>query len=232
MSRLSLAALLLLPLAVACGKDDGEDNTDENVDGMPYCEDVASEMAPEDVSAFGLSGQAFLDSIPVEMVGAVDFADVGAVGLSVEFIVDASSLRSIASEAVYPETDGPVPDIAVICPARVEADAQIRVFSEDGRLAEQLEVVLSSSDPAELGGPEGEVVFFVDLDQDALEGSLDLADFADVGSYDEVSLSLSGSLLDHELMGELAAMGERVDGNAASATVIPVASLEATLPVD
>lgn len=232
MTRIGLFALALVPLAIACDKD-GEDNTDDTVDSaMPYCEDTASPMAPDDMSSFGLSGQQLLDSIPAQLVGASAFADGAEAGLTVRIVVDAASMRSVASEAVYPETGGPVPDIAVICPARMELDAQVELITEDGRLAETIEAVLSTDDPAEMGGVLGEVYFFADLDHEALSGTLDMADFADLDAYDKVSLSLSASILDHSLLGELGATGSRVDGNTASATFLPVADLDAAGPVE
>jgi|GEM_PF-6186293 len=223
MSRHALFALALLPFAIACDKDP-EDPSDNN---MPHCEDVASPLAPEEDGGFGMSGQDLLDAIPAQLDGASLFADDSESNLQVLISVDAESLRAVASEAVYPDTDGPVPDIAVICPSRVEVDAQIQLLTEDGRLAETLEVVLASDDPAEMGSPAGEVHFSAELDHENLEGSLDLADFADLSAYDSVSMSVFGAILDGALEGELSGQGEAVQGNTAMAEMIPVAALQA-----
>lgn len=229
MSRLSLMALALLPLAVACDKD-GEDSThddDHHASNMPYCEDTAAPLAPEDDGGFGLSGQAFLDSIPAQLDGSAGFADDGEAGLQVVVSVDPASLRSVASEAVYPDTGGPSPSIAVICPHRVEVDATVELHSDDGQLAEVLEVVLVTVDPAEMGSPLGEVVFSAELDPDALGGSLDLADFADLDAYDAVSMSVYAAILEGRLLGEVSAQGEAAQGNTAMVERIPVADLDA-----
>jgi hypothetical protein len=230
MNRTISMALALGTALVGCGKDDGEDNTDgshSTEDGSPYCEDTESPMALDDESSFGLTGQAFLDAIPGQLDGSAEFAGGASAGLQVTVTVDADSLRSVASVAVYPDTGGESPAIAVICPARVEVDAQMQLVSDDGQLAETLTVVLSSSDPSELGTELGEVSFWADLDPDALGGTLDIGDFTDLSEWDTVSMSVYGAILEGRLTGEVSGMGEVVDGDIAMAGSIPIASLDA-----
>lgn len=227
MTRTLLLATTAASLLVGCTKDGETDSGGWDADNMPYCEDTASAMAPEDESAFGLSGQAFLDHIPAQLDGTAVFSDSQEADLAVQVTVDAASLRTVDSVAVYPETDGPSPAIAVICPARVEVDAVVSVQTADGRLAEVQEVVLSAVDPAESGIPAEQVAFSVALDPDALGGSLSMGDFTDPAAWDAITMSMWGTFQDGALSGEVSAMGEVVQGSMATASVIPIASLAA-----
>jgi len=226
MTRLVHLALAALPLTLlACDKEEGEDTP---ADGMPYCDDVSSALDPAD-APFGLLGADFVAAVPDHMEGMADFEARENSALSVDIAVDAASLRFVDSVEVYPDTDGPVPDIAVICPDRMELDAQLSISTADGQLAESLDIILVVSDSIEGGAPEMLIELGADLDPDAMGGSLDLADYTDPESFDSVSLSLHASILEGALEGELSAMGEKVDGQTASATMIPVALLSAGL---
>jgi len=213
-------------VAVACNKDGNDSSDSADTYSMPYCEDTPATMAPADVSAFGLSGQDFLDSLPAQLDGTASFDDSVETDLQVLLSVDASSLRMVDSEAVYP-TSGVVATIDVICPDRVEVDAQVQLLTADGRLAETLDVVLRTDDPAEMGAPLGQVYFSSDLDPDGLSGSLDLGSLYDLSGYTEVSMGMHATLLDGVLAGSVDAQGETVSGQTASVELLEVASLSA-----
>ena len=230
MSRVTWSVVLVGVFLAGCEKRTLESRVDTGAsaeDGMPYCEDSAAAMVPEDVSSFGVSGQAFLDSIPAGLDGSAAFADGGNAGLQVQVEVDPTTLQSVGSVAVYPETDGPVPSIAVICPDRMEVQARVSLITDDGRLAETLDLVLVTEDPAELGGPAGQVSLSAELDPGALGGTLDIADFTDLDEWDSVSMSARATILDGTLTGEVSGMGEVVNGEVAMAGAIPMATLQA-----
>jgi hypothetical protein len=66
-------------------------------------------------------------------------------------------LRWIDAHEVYPTGPGPVAEIAVYCPDRLEIDAQLEFETADGVFAELFEVVVGVDMDDELGGIGGEL---------------------------------------------------------------------------
>ena len=142
MSRLALFTIALLPFAIACDDEPSEEGEDPiPSSSMPYCEDVETAMSADDVGSFGVSGADFLAQIPANAIGEAAFEGADASDLEVEITVDADSLRFVESTEVYPETDGPVPAIAVMCADRIEVNAQMALVTADGQLAETIDLV-------------------------------------------------------------------------------------------
>ena len=234
----SLLVLALVPLALACGSDSDDDEDDDHKDhhhtdegNGPYCEDTALPLASGEAGPTGVSADELLAAIPAELLGSIHFEDDVESSLEVEILVDADSVRHITSEAVYPPTDGPTDDIGVVCDDRVEVDAVVSLHSEEGRLAESLELVLYApayEDGAQPGTAEVILLGSQALDPDALEGSLDLAELHDLSEFDEVSMYLSLEIVGPELFGVLDGTGSGSDENAAWASSLPVASFEAS----
>ena len=227
MSRLSIFAALLVPFAVACDKDrEGNGNNPPSGMAMPSCEDTASPMTPDEESTFGLLGQDFLARIPAELDGIADVDGGTSAVLEMSVHVDVSTLRAVASEPAPIPPNVPVAMIAVYCSDRVEVDAQVEFFTEDGQLAEVLSVVLVATD-GEDPDAQTEDVFFRSALGDDFEGSLSIEDFVDPAEYDSIALSMSGGFIDQAFRGEVVAMGEVQMGNAVTAELISMVSLQA-----
>ena len=220
MTRTLLLALAPLALVACPSPDDDADGSEEPRDSaMPYCEDTATALAPED-EALGMTGAAFLESIPAEGLAPVAWADGPSGEVAHATAVDTATLRFVESVEVYPETDGPSPSIAVYCPDYIAVDGTLQLDSDDGRLAEGIDVVLVlDEDQIDSGG----ISFSAALDPDAMGGTLDLSDFLSPEDYDRVSLSLWGSFQGGALSGTLSAQGEGTDGEVAFAENIEVA---------
>jgi len=226
MTRLvHFASAAVLPLALlACDKE--QEGEDRPADGMPYCEDTVSFLDPAD-APFGLTGEDFLAAVPAELDGGADFEGMDSSALAIDIDIDAASLRFVESQAVYPQTSGPVPDIAVICPDRMEVDATMALSTADGQLAETLDLVLVVSHEEGVE-PEMRIDVSTELDLDALEGSFDIASYTDPDRFDTISMSLFASIYEGQLSGEINATGSAVNGSTASAERIFVAVLDAT----
>ena len=132
----------------------------------------------------------------------------------------------VASEEAPIETDGPVPAIAIYCDDRIEVDAQVDIFTEDGQLAERFSVVLVSTEGTNPDMETDDVFFSLAL-EDAFEGTLASEDFVDFDAYDTVSLSMAGGFVDQVFLGELMATGEVESGGIVTVERIPMVSLEA-----
>lgn len=236
MSRSLFASVLCLALApalVACGGDDDDDDDDSKDGGRdtmesPYCEESASPLAAGEAGPTGVSSDELLAAIPAELEGEVSFEDGVESGLSIVINVDAGSVRHVASEAVYPARGGT--DIGIICDDRVEVDAVVDLLSEDGRLAESLELALYApawEEGAQPGTAEILVMGSAAMDPDGLEGSLDIHALHDTSDMDSVSMSMSLELVGAEAFGTIDGQGEGTDGRTAWAVSLPVASFEA-----
>lgn len=237
MSRLALFSIALLPFAIACDDEPSEEGEGPIPSSpMPYCEDVETAMSADDVGSFGVSGANFLAQIPANAIGEAAFEGADASDLEVEITVDADSLRFVESTRVSPETDGPVPSIAVMCADRIEVNARMALVTVDGQLAETIDLVLSLQDPAQAMNVPGAVEFRTELDPDGIDGALDIGDFVNLDDYDTVSLYLNGGIVDGVLEGDLEAMGEVVTGDGddgvAMAALFPVADFDATALAD
>lgn len=218
--------LALAPLTLALtgcpDADDADDGAeDEPTGAMPYCEDTATALAPED-EALGTTGAAFLEGVPAEGAAAVQWADGPTGAVAHRVAVDTATLRFVESVEVYPETHGPSPSIAVYCPDYIAVDAVVQLDSDDGRLAEGIDAVLVLDEDQVASGA---IAFSAALDPDAMGGTLDLSDFLSPDDYDRVSLSLWASFQDGALSATLSAQGEGTDGDVAFAENIDVATI-------
>lgn len=224
MMRRECVALVALSVCVACDKPESETPEDEGIYAeMPYCEETVSSLSPED-APFGVSGAELLMAIEGTDGQAV-FADGHEVGFGISFQVDEASLRLIESEAVYPDSGGATLDIAVLCADRIEVDASVVLDTADLLLDEAWSVAISVADDEWGDGEPGVPVFSLELEPDDLQGSLDLADYADLERYDEVSLFFDGVLSPSGFEGELVGQGSAEDGDVAFAETFAVASL-------
>lgn len=233
MSRPALFALALLPLTLACGDAPDEDRRDEASSGtVPYCEDVERGMTVDEVTSFGISGADFLERIPADTVGRASFEGMGESALDIRIAVDVDSLRYVESTVTTPDPDGPVALIAVFCPDRIEADAEVSFVSEDGQLAESLDIVLSLNDATDGMDEPGAVTFHTTLDPSDVVGSLELDHFMDVDAYDSTTLYFDGSIVDQVVVGAIDAMGELTGAGGpdavAMAVLYPVAVFDAS----
>lgn len=223
-----LAATLALALACTSSDDTGADNDTGATTAdaaSPYCEDEETAMAPED-EALGTTGAAFLEAVPAESVVEAVWADGAAAEATVTLAVDSASLRSVVSTAVYPETEGPSSAIGVECPDYLALDATVTLATSDGRLDETLSTTLVLD---EYSVADSVITFFAELDPAGLTGTLDLDDFADVASYDEVTMSMWATVQGGVVSGTVSAMGSGTDGNVAFAENIEVLTLAGEL---
>jgi hypothetical protein len=85
-------------------------------------------------------------------------------------------LRWVDAEEVYPTGPGPVAEIAVYCPDRLEIDAQLELETADGVFAEIFDVVVGiDMDSVEgIGGELGVAVIREDFDPAGLMGALEV----------------------------------------------------------
>ncbi len=181
---------------------------------MPYCEETGSVALAGDDDALGLSADAFLAALPAEVTASADWADGSASSLVLSLAVDADSLRLVSQEVVYPDTDGPVPEIAVECPDFVAVDVSVLVSSDEGRLAE---AVSGSFERDGFFDAEAVSRAQIALDPDGLAGSLDLSDFAATSLYDETGLDLEIAVEEDVVSGALSGFGSGEDGEVAFA---------------
>lgn len=164
--------LTVLPLALlaACPAEQVED-------GMPYCEETRTAIALDEATAIGIPANDVLAGIPAEETRVFRYKDGGTTDLTIHFASDAQAYF-VDSVEVYPETDGPMPDIAVICDDRIEFDGTLAFATADGAFAESLAVTLAAT--AE------NVSIHKELDLDALAGTFDIVPFVTGEDWDEV----------------------------------------------
>ena len=230
MSRLSFLAIASLPLTLlACDleADDSSDDTEpSDTVNMPHCDEVSTAMDPSEVR-FGVLGADFAFSAPLRLDGVADFEGMDSSSISVDFIVDESSLRFIESTEAPMDGDGPVAEIAVNCFDRMEVEAELSLMSADGQLDERIDVVMSIEDDGMGGDPMPVRRLNAELDPELLQGSLNMADYTDPGSFDTIDMFLSGSLSEDGLEAELSAMGEEANGQTVTVMNIPIAQMSA-----
>ena len=226
--RPSLSLLAFFSLAACFGDDPdgGDTGAPEPAGGMPYCEETASVAISGDDDALGRTADAFVAALPAEAAASAEWADGSLSGLTLSVVVDEESLRLVSQEVVYPDTDGPVPSIAVDCPTYVAVDASVVISTEDGRLSEALPV---SFQREEYMDSEAVALARFALDPDGLSGSLDLADFADTAAYDETSLDMDIIVQEAAVAGTLSGIGTAEDGDVAFAEFIEVMSFSGSL---
>lgn len=149
---------------------------DKNEASSPYCVDEAVVIGLDEVSELGFAPQAVVDLALGEHEGTVtwDRGSDAAISLSVSQVGEA---RFVDSEVEVP--DGPVNDIWVECPDRVEVDVLVELSTDDGWFDESFELALISFD--------GELASFEqELDLDELVGSFDIEPDVASPDYDEL----------------------------------------------
>ena len=228
MTRLSHFMLAALPLTLLACDWERDRQDDEGEGFMPHCEETASAIELSEVR-FGVLGADFAAAVPAQLDGAADFEGLDSSALSIDLVVDESSLRFIESTEAVPDTTGPVATIAVFCMDRMELDAELTMVSEDGQIDERIDVVLAIEDDGTDEPTPLYMDFRVELDADALGGSLSLEDYTDPGSFDSIRLFLAGGIFEGAFEGDLSAMGEETHGQVVSAMNIPVAMLSAVI---
>jgi hypothetical protein len=231
--RLGFSLAVVLPLVLlGCGEtsddddDDDDDDTDTNeTDSGPYCDEVETLLGLSDETGMGFTGGDLLAELPLDAVADVLWADGPISALEWGVTPTVGTLRYVESTEVYPETDGPSNSIGVYCPDYVAVDGILELVSDDGRLNESMPFAFMVTEE----NADAMVVEFSDeLDPDGLNGSFDIADFANPDDYDTLRLFLSGQIQGGELSGGVSGQGEGSDGNTAWAESIEVASIESS----
>lgn len=111
---------------------------------MPYCAESVVTVLLDEITELGFSARDLLDltSRPRHALWSWDYKeDVTELSLRVASV--ARTARYIDSVAVYPEG---APDIAVICPDRVEVDAWVHFSTSDGAFAERWNTTIFATD--------------------------------------------------------------------------------------
>jgi hypothetical protein len=228
MSRRLLPLVLALPvLALACVEDDdaGKDEDDEtnttDEDCWPYCDETSSSIAPTDDTALGVAGSAVIDPLPPTAEGDIVWASDAESALTWGVTVGAETLRFVEAEAVYPTCEGDTPSIAVECPDYIAVEGTLALSSADGMLDAALPLTFSLD---EYSVSEGAVSFSAAVEEADLGSGFSLSDHVDLSAYDEVSMSIYGSVsASGELNATLSAQGTGDDGNVAWAELIDLA---------
>ncbi len=210
---------MLIPLALslmACTTDQDDTGADPGTtSSMPYCEETETALERDEESPLGFAASALLDALPISQELDLSWDDGAADTLSWAFSPDDASVRYVDSVAVYPDTGGAAPAIAVICIPYVAVDGTLDLVSGDGRLDEALSVTLSMSNTDDVGSPI-ELSGTIHQALDGLSGTLDLDDFVDPSSYDSASLWLDSAVSSTgAFSGEVSAQTEATDGKMA-----------------
>lgn len=173
MRILGIGSLLVLAGACTLGNDPAE---------LPYCEDVATALAMDEVSPLGFSGADVLAFAAGTKDETLVYARRGVddTPLTLE-LGSVDGARFVQSTAVYPDEGGVQADIGVVCDDRVEVDVAVELITADGAFDEawQGALVAISGDAASTRH---------ELDPDALGGTYDMDVDIDVADYDARSL--------------------------------------------
>lgn len=141
----------------------------------PYCEDTKTDIALDEVTPIGITAADVIADAAAEETAVFTYVDDATTDLTLGFVAGTGA-RFVDSEAVYPETDGPQPAIAVICDDRIEVDGTFSFATADGAFAESFSSVLNAT---------AERTYISQaLDLDGLAGTFDLVPFVDAEDYD------------------------------------------------
>jgi len=200
---------------------------DADPSGMPYCDETSQSIDRDDDSGIGIPASDLLDALPFAEELALSWAEGAEDSLAWSFQADESTLVLIQSQAVYPETNGPVPLIDVECSDYLSVAGTLSLASADGRLQEELEITLKISG----GGMASEgplAIVSEELEISDLQGEIDTGDYIDPSEYDTVSLRLGGEIYfgDEmlEFVGQLRGRGEKTEGQFATLESFDIAS--------
>jgi hypothetical protein len=229
MTRRLLPLALALPLlATACidDEDKSEDDTGTNTtdeDCWPYCDETSTSIAPTDDTALGVPGSAVIDPLPESATGTIVWAADAESELAWGVAVGTETLRFVEAEAVYPSCEGDVPSIGVECPDYIAVEGTLTLTSADGMLDAALPLTFSLD---EYSVSEGALSFSAQLEEADLGSGFVLADHVDTSAYDEVSLSVYGTVSSAGALAlTLQAQGTGDDGTVAWAELIEVATV-------
>ncbi|MEC8425644.1 MAG: hypothetical protein VX000_17780 [Myxococcota bacterium] len=228
MTRRLLPFLAALPvLAIACGEEDDamEDTGSGRADSdcFPYCEETHTGIAPTDDTALGVVGGAAIEPLPASAEAEIRWVDGTQSVLSWGVAVGIETLRVVEADAVYPTCEGGVPSIAVDCPDAIAVEGTLSLSAADGMLDAAVPVTFSLYDHAVA---EGTLSFSAQLEASELGSGFTLSDHVDTAAYDDVSLSLSGTVSSEGALAlTLLAQGTGEDGSVAWADRIDIATV-------
>ncbi len=195
-------ALLTIPawlLIVGCFEGDKN-----GLEDGPYCEDTPTVMTLEDANELGVSGAGILALAEGGFDETLVWNGIdGTTGVHVSVGYAEGEVRHVASEAVYPEGDGPTNDIGVECEDYVEVDVSMIVTTEDGGLDESYELALRSYAPEIVSAS-------VSFDHTSMGGSYEFT-LMDPSEYDSVTHFLDVGFDETGCSGELSAQAEGCD---------------------
>lgn len=229
MTRRMLPFLAALPvLAIACGEeqDDAMQDTGSgraDSDCFPYCAETRTDIAPTDDTALGVAGNAVIEPLPESAEADIQWTGGTRSVLSWGVAVSTETLRLVEAEAVYPTCEGGVPTIAVDCPDSIAVEGTLVLSSADGILDAGVPVTFSLYDYA---ATEGILSFSAPVEASDLGSGFSLSDHVDTAAYDDVSLSLAGTISSGgALVLTLLGQGTGEDGSVAWAERIDIATV-------
>ena len=202
--------IVLFSLA-ACGQNHNNDPSQDSDNYMPYCEDVETVLAQDELSPIGISMDDFLNNVALNYTKSIVWEDGTEDCLSGAIGPEMSTIRFVESTAVYPEAPPgvAVPLIAVECPDHIAFEGYLDLVTPDGKLNEELYVTFVISEDALLddGGPIN-ATYSAELE--GFDGS-----FAPSDDYDSITVSGEvGSVYS----GEISVIFTETNGNTALAT--------------
>ena len=201
---------IVLFLFTACDQRRHGDPSPKGDNVMPYCEDVETVLAQDEVSPIGISMDDFLDNVALNYTKSIVWEDGTEGCLSGAINADMSTIRFVESTAVYPEapSGSAAPSISVECPDHIAFEGYLALMTPDGLLDEELYVtfVISEDTLLDEGAP---INATYSAEIDGFDGS-----FTPAGDFD--SMTVSGEV-GSVYSGEISVMTTEADGNTALA---------------
>lgn len=181
-----MRALLPLLLLTGC--------PNSTLDEGPHCEETSTAIGLTDATALGFTAEEVLASIPATQASELEYADGTTTPLALSFAA-AADARFVDSEAVYPEGDGMMPAIDVMCEDYIAIDVTFGFATEDGAFAESFDSTIAAfADSTSLNQ---------ELDLAALAGTFDLVPFVTAEDYDALKAWISVSFAEGVSTGEV-----------------------------
>jgi len=183
---------VLVALAACTGGGSGEETAHtadtgwkDGNDYMPYCDQVPTDVALDEVTELGFAAQTLVDFAASPAPATFTWSDDTSTELSVS-VTFADTARFVDEVAVYPEPPNgtAVPSIGVVCEDHVAIDADLVIQTADGRLDETLSLTF-------VGRSADQLEAYVPMDPDVLGGSLVFDDFVSEPEYDARTMNLS-----------------------------------------
>ena len=187
--------------AAIIGCSDSEEKIDDSQDTgnyMPYCSDVETPLALDEVSQLGISGEDFMNNLATNYTTTVRFSDDTETCLSGSVSPDTATFRFVESTAVYPEAPPgtAVPAIAVECSNYIAVDGYYSLLSEDGVLDEEVWVTFTISEESLLDSTESINAEFT-VEVETFSGSIEVTSEEEISSLNiqgKVGSDFSGSV--------------------------------------